>query len=79
MLGLPAYAIPGNFTSMSVAQQLLTLSNLDRALYGLQQIAGVNATLNNAGQQGVASSGDPIGGDMGSNSWTSCASNWSRS
>jgi hypothetical protein len=76
VLGLPAYAIPANFASMSVATQLLTLSNLDRVLYGLQPISGLNATVNTAAQQGVTSGGDPIGVNVGAAQWTSWASNW---
>jgi hypothetical protein len=75
-LSLAPYAIPSNFTSMSVPQQLLTLSNLDRAVYSLQAISGINATLNSAAQQGVTNGGDPVGVNVGSNSWTGWASNW---
>ena len=76
VLGLPAYAIPANFASMSVATQLFTLSNLDRVLYGLQPISGLNASVNAAAQQGVTSGGDPVGVDVGAAQWTSWASNW---
>jgi hypothetical protein len=76
VLGLPAYAIPANFVTMTPSQQLLTLSNLDRALYGLATIKGLNATLNTAAQQGVTSGGDPVGVDVGTAKWTGWASNW---
>jgi hypothetical protein len=76
VLGLGSYAIPAGFVSMNVAQQLLTLSNLDRVLYGLQAISGINTTLNSAAQLGVTNGGDPSGVDVGSNKWQTWASNW---
>jgi hypothetical protein len=76
VLGIAAYNIPANFGSMTPQQQLLVLSNLDRAVFGLQQIAGLNSTLNTAAQQGVTNGGDPIGVDVGSAQWQSWGSNW---
>jgi hypothetical protein len=76
VLGIAAYNIPANFVSMTPSQQLLVLSNLDRAVFGLQQIAGLNSTLNTAAQQGVTNGGDPIGVDVGSAQWQTWGSNW---
>jgi hypothetical protein len=76
VLGLAPYAIPAGFASMTVANQLLTLSNLDRVLYGLKPIAGINATLNTAAQLGVTNGGDPSGVNVGAAQWTGWASNW---
>jgi hypothetical protein len=76
VLGIAAYNIPANFSSMTPPQQLLVLSNLDRAVFGLQQLAGLNSTLNTAAQQGVTNGGDPVGVDVGSAQWQSWASNW---
>jgi hypothetical protein len=76
VLGIAAYNIPANFVSMTPQQQLLVLSNLDRAVFGLQQLAGLNSTLNSAAQQGVTNGGDPIGVDVGSVQWQSWGSNW---
>ena len=61
---------------MDVAHQLLTLSNLDRALYGLPAIGGVNADLDTAAQLGITAGGDPAGADVGTVKWTAWASNW---
>jgi hypothetical protein len=44
---LPAYALPANFTSMPVADQILLLVNQDRAAYGNAAYVGFNAELNN--------------------------------
>jgi len=76
VLNLPAYVLAPGFVSLSPAQQLLALSNADRSLYGLQPIAGLNATINTAAQGGVTSGGDPAGVNVGSAQWTSWASNW---
>jgi hypothetical protein len=76
VLGLAPYALPSDFVSLSASQQLLTLSNLDRVTYGLQQIAGLNSTLDDEAQTGIGNGGDPVGVNVGSAQWTSWASNW---
>jgi hypothetical protein len=76
VLGLANYAIPAGFATLDPAHQLLVLSNLDRALYGLPAIAGLNATLNTAAQAGVTAGGDPTGVNVGTAQWRTWASNW---
>ena len=76
VLGLPNYAIPAGFASLDAPHQLLVLSNLDRALYGLPAISGLNSTLNTAAQAGVTAGGDPTGVNVGTAQWQAWASNW---
>jgi hypothetical protein len=45
-VGLPAYALPANFPSLSAPRQLFILINLDRVQYGLRPIPGMTAALN---------------------------------
>jgi len=79
ILGLPAYALPADFPSLTDGQQLLILSNLDRADYGLAPIGGLNSALDAAAMQGVTADADPTlssgsGFDLGmSYTWWS---NW---
>ena len=76
VLGLAPYALPAGFESMSLAQQLLVLSNSDRAVYGLQRINAVNSTVLAAAQQGITNGDDPVGVDVGGYAWSTWASNW---
>ena len=45
-VGLPPYALPANFPSLSPARQMFILVNLDRIQYGLPPIRGMTAKLN---------------------------------
>lgn len=59
-VGLPAYALPANFPSLSPPQQLFILVDLDRVQYGLQPITGMTAALNHAALvSGVWRADDP--------------------
>ncbi len=44
--GLPPYALPANFPSLSPPRQIFILVNLDRIQYGLAPIPGMTAALN---------------------------------
>jgi hypothetical protein len=76
-MGLPAYNLPIGFQSLSTANQFLALSNLDRQVYGLTPISGLNASLNAAAAVGVATDKDPSGpSSVEGNRFTAWASNW---
>jgi hypothetical protein len=58
--GLPAYALPANFASLSPPRQIFILANLDRIQYGLPPIPGMTAALNHdALASGVWRATDP--------------------
>lgn len=77
-LGQPSYALPSHFTGLTPAEQLLVLTNSDRALYHLLGVAGLNSTLNLYARQGVLRDGDPLptGTSGGSSGWYGYAANW---
>ena len=76
-MGLPAYKLPAGFQSMAPTSQLLVLSNLDRATYGLVQITGLNATLSQAAARGIATDVDPSGpGTVDGNGYSAWTANW---
>jgi hypothetical protein len=59
-VGLPPYALPANFPSLSPPQQIFILVNLDRVQYGLPPITGMTAALNHdALVSGVWRADDP--------------------
>ncbi len=58
-LELPPYTLPADFDSLAAEAQLLILSNLDRASYGLPAIAGLSSTLDSVAQIGVSDDSDP--------------------
>ncbi|MGN6162125.1 MAG: hypothetical protein ACTHOG_10565 [Marmoricola sp.] len=65
--------LPTNFRSLTVPQQLLVLTNLDRRARGLAPFIGLNATLNRYAAHGAATRDDPA-----FPSWTrKGGSNWS--
>jgi len=59
-VGLPPYALPANFPSLSPPRQLFILVNLDRVQYGLPPFPGMTAALNHdALASGVWRADDP--------------------
>ncbi len=59
-VGLPPYALPANFPSLSPPQQVFILVDLDRVQYGLRPIPGLTSTLNHdALVSGVWRADDP--------------------
>src|SRR6516162_9262579 len=59
-VGLPPYALPANFPSLSPPQQVFILVNLDRVRYGLPPITGMTAALNHSALvSGVWRADDP--------------------
>lgn len=76
-LGLGPYVLPANFATLSGAQQILVLSNLDRIAYGLPPIVGISPTLSSADQSAMLSGVDPNPtralGELATYAWTS---NW---
>ena len=77
VMSLPAYNLPAGFQSLAPASQLLVLSNLDRATYGLGKITGLNATLNQAAAWGIAADSDPRGpATVDGNGYSAWTANW---
>lgn len=76
-LGLGAYVLPADFDSLSGAEQLLILANLDRIAYGLPPISGLSPTLAGAAQVAMADDLDPdpsaLLSGLSTYAWTS---NW---
>ena len=69
--GLPPYALPANFASLSPTRQLFILVNLDRIQYGLPPFPGMTAKLNHdAFVSGVWVADDPHPSNTtGLNTW----------
>ena len=76
VLNAPAYALPERFHSLTGADQLLVLANLDRKLYGRASIIGRNPTLNTSARRGAASGSDPAFVSVGGQTLTHGGSNW---
>ena len=72
-LGLPAYAVPSDFASLTPAEQGFVLANLDRVLYGLTPVTGLTQALNNDAGAGVQQVADPQPANPNYLAWTS---NW---
>lgn len=58
-MGLPPYALPANFLTMTPEQQLLILTNLDRIAYSLPPVEGLNGGLDGAATAGAQHDRDP--------------------
>lgn len=71
-LGQPPYALPGDFASLSPAQQALILTDSDRVLYNLPPITGLTAALDEDAAAGVLSDSDP---EPSTSSWYGYTSN----
>lgn len=61
----PPYKLPGNFVKLAPDQQVLILTNLDRAVYHLSPIAGLTNELNGDALAGVRADNDPQPGVRG--------------
>jgi hypothetical protein len=72
-LGQPPYALPSDFASLTPPQQLLILTDSDRALYGLAQVPGLTDGLDQAAAAGVLNDADPLPSDP---NWYAFTSNW---
>jgi hypothetical protein len=74
-LKLPPYALPADFPSLTTAQQMFILTNLDRVAYGLPPMTGLVADLNtDAYTTGIKPAEDPYPTDQSEiQGWTS---NW---
>lgn len=59
VMGEPAYQLPPGFVTLTAAEQLLVLSNLDRRLYARAPVIGLNAPLNASAQSGAMHDSDP--------------------
>jgi hypothetical protein len=76
VMGQPDYALPADFASLSAANQLLILSNSDRALYGLTPIRGLSSAVDGAAGVGIRTSDDPRGANLPQANFTAWTSNW---
>ncbi|MGA3219689.1 MAG: hypothetical protein ABSE77_11555 [Acidimicrobiales bacterium] len=71
--GVGAMVLPADFSSLSVPEQLLVVSNLERVDRGLAPITGLSAGLDANAQQGAADDADPFASPFYGKEW---ASNW---
>jgi hypothetical protein len=74
-LGLPAYALPPNFTGLTPDKQLLILTDLDRTAYSYTPVYGLNSNLSEAAQAGVRETRDPTTPATGG-PWKGYGSDW---
>ncbi len=58
-MGLAPYALPAGFLSFAQAKQVLVLTNLDRAAYGLPPVRGLSRELDAEAQVGAEKDEDP--------------------
>lgn len=58
--GLPHVVLPTNFRSLSVAEQLLVLVDIERVSRGETPVLGLSATANTFAQQGARANSDPL-------------------
>ena len=63
--GLGPVMLPANWASLTVAQQLFVLSELERTARGLPADAGLYAALNRTAASGADAGRDPSGGEAG--------------
>jgi hypothetical protein len=59
VMGQPKYALPARFASLAPQEQLLVLSNADRALYRRTPVTGLNGRLNRSAAAGARHNSDP--------------------
>jgi hypothetical protein len=57
--GLPPLRLPSDFSSLTPAEQLFVLTDIERVSRGEQPVAGLSALLDGYAQQGAASDSDP--------------------
>jgi hypothetical protein len=58
--GIKPMVLPGNYSSLTTAQQLLVLINLERGDRGLPLVPGLCTLCDAAAQQGIVLGGDPV-------------------
>ena len=58
--GISAMQLPINFSSLSVANQVFTVLNLERTARGIAPMSGTIPTLNTAAQTGANTANDPV-------------------
>jgi hypothetical protein len=71
--GVAAMILPGNFTSLTVPQQLLVLANLERGARGLSPVSGLAGSLNAVAARAAAADEDPMVNNYNGDALTS---NW---
>lgn len=71
--GVGAMVLPSNFASLTIPQQLLIVSDLERIGRGLTPILGLAAPLDADAQQGAVAGGDPVPTSFTGDAW---GSNW---
>ena len=71
--GVGPMQLPGDFGSLTVPQQLLVLSNLERVDRGLVAVIGLSGPLDQDALTGARNDADPIPSQVNGDTWTS---NW---
>jgi hypothetical protein len=56
---LAAFVLPGDWSSLTVAQQLLAITNDERSVRGLRLVSGLSSSLNAQAQTGANNNADP--------------------
>ncbi len=76
--GLPAFALPSNWSGLTPAQQLLVATNAERTVRNLPPIAGLVSDLQTAANTGATNNDDPRLSSMTANGHAlyGWASNW---
>lgn len=75
-MGEPAYDLPARFKALRSREQLVVLTNLDRRLYRLTAIAGLNPTLNTSAERGADAGRDPQFVTVGDRQLVRGGANW---
>ena len=57
--GLPPLRLPSNYSSLTTAEQLFVLTDIERVSRGEQPVAGLSALVSQFAQQGAATGSDP--------------------
>jgi hypothetical protein len=71
--GIEPMQLPGDFGALTVPQQLLVLSNLERADRGLLPVMGLSSPLDQDALTGAQSDADPMPSQFNGDAWTA---NW---
>lgn len=76
VMGEPAYDLPARFGALRGREQVVVLTNLDRKLYRLAAVAGLNPTLNASAERGADAGVDPQFVTVGGRQLVRGGANW---
>ena len=74
--GIPTITLPSNYSSLTPAEKLLVIANLERLSRGLPPVLGLNSILDTAAEVGVQHSTDPVFPTNAPFSFVAWGSNW---